>query len=182
MSRLKDLYQEKVIPEFMKAGCKNKMAVPKVNKVIVNVGIGKNQKVPQFKEKVMASLKAITGQAPVVCRAKKAIAGFKVRAGDEVGLKVTLRGAKMADFLDKLANVTLPRIRDFRGLDPDDFDNHGNFSLGIREQIVFPEISHEAGDLHGLQIVIKTSTESKDEAQKLLKALGFPFKKKETHG
>ena len=181
MSRLKESYQDKIIPFFLQEGYKNRMAVPKVTKVIVNVGIGKNRLIQHYKEKVAENIQAITGQKPAIRKAKKAIAGFKVKQGDEVGLMVTLRGEKMYDFLDKLANITLPRLRDFRGFDPKGFDKVGNYSLGVRENIIFPETSHEAGEPHGLQINIAIDAKSNKEAQILLEKLGFPFKK-ETNG
>lgn len=176
MSNLKKLYEEKIVAEFLQEGFKNKLAVPKVKKVIVNVGIGKIRDNKAFVEQVKKNLTAITGQAPAIRRSKKAISGFKVREGDEVGLVVTLHGIKMYDFLEKLANVTLPRIRDFRGLDPKSFGKSGNFTLGVREHIYFPETSHNTENIHSLEITIVTSAENAVEGQKLLTKLGFPFK------
>jgi len=177
MSNLNRIYQEKIVPKFLEKGYKNKMAVPKVIKVVINIGIGKQNSNPGYKQEVAANLAKITGQKPAIRKARKAISGFKVKIGDEVGLIVTLRGQKMYDFLQKLANITLPRIRDFRGIDPKSIDEHGNLNLGIKEHIVFPEISHEVTELHGLGITINTNAKSPDAAQQLLEALGFPFKK-----
>lgn len=180
MSHLKQNYQEKIVPvlqQELKIG--NRLAVPRVQKVTVNVGIGKIAKTnSKLTEEIVANLAAITGQKPAVRRARQAISGFKVRAGEEVGLMVTLRGEKMYDFLAKLANIALPRLRDFRGLDPKSFDPNGNLTLGIKEQIIFPEIMHEkAEQLHGLEVSIITNSGSAKKSQKLLEELGFPFKK-----
>lgn len=182
MSRLKGKYQTEIVPTFLTEGIKNKMAVPKVKKVVINVGIGKNRSLPKYKEEVTENLMKITGQKPTSRRARKAISEFKIKMGDEVGLMVTLRGEKMYDFLDKLANITLPRLRDFRGLNPKSIDNFGNFSLGMKEHLIFPEISGESGVMHGLGISVNTTAQSKEETQKLLEYLGFPFIKKENNG
>lgn len=165
----------KVLQEKM--ALKNALAVPHLKKVIVNVGIGQAKDNPKFKEIVLENLTAITGQRGKITKAKKAIAGFKIRLGDEVGLVVTLRGKRMDDFIYKLINVVLPRMRDFRGLDPKSFDKDGNFTLAIKEQIIFPEISHEKTEiLHGLSIVISTTAKNPHDGQLLLEVLGFPFK------
>ncbi len=165
----------KVLQEKM--NLKNSLAVPQMTKVVLNVGIGKLKENPKFKEIVLENLMAITGQKPKVTKAKKAISGFKIREGDEVGLVVTLRGKRMNDFIYKLANVVLPRMRDFRGLDPKRFDREGNYTLGLNEQIIFPEISHEKAEtLHGLSIVFKTTAQNPHSGQLLLEVLGFPFK------
>lgn len=184
MSDLKQQYREKIVSALqqeLKIG--NRLAVPRVQKVTVNVGVGKLAKTnPKLAEEITANLAAITGQKPAVRRARQAISGFKVRAGEEVGLTVTLRGQKMYDFLAKLANIALPRLRDFRGLNPKSFDKSGNLTLGIKEQIIFPEIVHEkAEQLHGLEVSIVTNSGSAENSQKLLEKLGFPFKK-EKHG
>lgn len=156
----------------------NKMALPKLEKIIINVGIGKTRENPQFKSFVEKSLAAITGQKPKVSRAKKAIAGFKVRQNDEIGVVVTLRGKRMTDFAYKLANIVLPRVRDFRGLNEKNFDQKGNFTLGIREQIVFGEISHEQAEtLFGMSVTLVTTAKNLEEGRILLESLGFPFKK-----
>jgi len=177
MSNLKKRYLEKIVPELEKE-YGNKMAVPKVVKVIVNVGIGKIRDNEKQVTAIKNNLAAITGQYPATKKAKKAISGFKVREGDNVGLMVTLRGEKMYDFLDKLANITLQRIRDFRGINNDSFDKNGNISIGIRESIYFPEISHESENIHSLEITIVTKADNNSDSQKMLEKLGFPFKDK----
>lgn len=178
MLRLKKMYQEKIVPSFLSEGYKNILAVPKLKKVIVNVGIGKIRDNAGFVEQIKKNLMAITGQKPAIRRSKKAISGFKVRIGDEVGLVVTLRGDKMYDFLDKLANVTLPRIRDFRGLDPKSFGKSGNFTLAVKENIYFPETSSITDDIHSLELTIVSTAKNEIEGEKLLTELGFPFKEK----
>lgn len=177
MSNLKEKYYQKIVPDLQSQGFNNAMAVPKLKKVIVNVGVGKIRANEKFLASVEKNLMAITGQKPVIRKAKKAISGFKVRENDPVALMVTLRGEKMYDFLNKLANVTLPRLRDFRGLDPKSFANSSNITLGIKEHLVFPEISHETENVHGLEVTIVTSAKNSSDAQKLLEAIGFPFKK-----
>jgi large subunit ribosomal protein L5 len=157
-------------------GVTNIMAAPKATKVVINVGIGKNRDNQKYVEDVSSGLAKISGQKPAKRLAKKAISGFKVRAGDKVGLVVTLRGRRMNDFLKKLANITLPRLRDFRGLDPKSFDQQNNFTLGIKEHLIFPETSHATENIHGLEITINTTAKTRDEAVILLKNLGFPFK------
>lgn len=181
MTNLKKKYLETIVPALMKdLEITNKMAVPRVSKVVVNVGIGASKVNAKLPESVRNNLEAITGQRAVIRRARKAISGFKVREGDEVGLMVTLRDGRMYDFLDKLANVTLPRLRDLRGLDPKSFDQAGNFTLGLKEQIIFPEITTEKAELiHGLEISIIINSHSSIKSQKLLESLGFPFKKEQ---
>lgn len=174
MSRLKKLYQEKVVPSFADK-FPNKLAVPRVEKVVVNVGVGKLRANAGYVDQVKKNLTAITGQVPTVRRSRKAISGFKVRIGDEVGLMVTLRGQKMYDFLDKLANITLPRIRDFRGLGIKGFGKSGAFSLGVRENIYFPETSHIGEHIHPVEITIVTNARNAPDGAKLIKELGFPF-------
>lgn len=159
-------------------GIKNPMAVPKVEKVVVNVGVGKSLKDPKMLEAIVDDLKRITGQAPVKTLAKKSISGFKIREGQVVGLMVTLRGSRMYDFLEKLVHVALPRVRDFRGLDPKKFDGHGNYNIGLREQIVFPETTREHFEYSfGFEVNIQTDTDDDKQALALLKSLGFPFMK-----
>ena len=175
MSRLKTLYLEKFIPQMQKSSFKNKMAVPEVDKVIVNVGIGKNNDNEKFIENVSKNIAAITGQKPILKRSKKAISGFKLKVGDKVGLMVTLRKEKMYDFMDKLANIVLPRLRDFRGINRQSFDNGNNITIGIEESVVFPEISHETENIHGLEVTIVTTANKNEDAYQLLKTLGFPF-------
>ncbi|MBM2820779.1 MAG: ribosomal protein [Candidatus Berkelbacteria bacterium] len=161
-----------------KLGIKNIHALPKITKVVLNVGLGQSKTNPKFKDIVSESLKSIAGQKPAMRSAKKAIAGFKIRQGDIVGMIVTLRGNKMQDFLIKLANIVLPRMRDFRGLKLSGFDKNGNFSLGIREHIIFPEISHEKSEiLHGLSVSINTTADNPQNGKILLESWGFPFEK-----
>lgn len=178
MSRLKDIYLNKVLPELRQEFGTNLMAAPKLVKVVLNVGTGQGRSNPKMAETVQETLKIISGQKPAVRLARKAISGFKVRAGEEVGYTVTLRGEKMYDFLDRLANIAFPRMRDFRGLNPESFDKNGNYTLGIKENIIFPEIPHEKMETaHGLEVTIVTNTESKEQARKLIELLGFPFYK-----
>lgn len=179
MSNLKILYKEKSIPALKKAfGLTNPMAVPKIEKVVINVGVGKTLKDAKMLEAIIEDVKAIAGQAPVKTLAKKSIAGFKIRENQVVGLMVTLRARRMYDFLEKLVRIALPRVRDFRGLDPKKFDGHGNYNIGIREQIVFPETTREHMDYtFGLEVNIQTSTNNDKQALELLKSLGFPFQK-----
>lgn len=157
---------------------KNIFAIPKITKVTLNIGIGQTKTNQKFKDIAAETLQTISGQKASVRKAKKAIAGFKIRVGEEIGLTVTLRGKKMEDFLIKLANIVLPRLRDFRGLKNKAFDNQGNFSLGIGEHIIFPEISHDKAEiLHGLLISITTTAKDKNEGRRLLELWGFPFEK-----
>ncbi|MEO8065354.1 MAG: 50S ribosomal protein L5 [Candidatus Doudnabacteria bacterium] len=176
---LKTIYKEKSVPDLKKAfGLTNPMAVPMVKKVVINVGVGKTLKDPKMLEAIIEDVKNIAGQAPVKTMAKKSIAGFKIRENQVVGLMVTLRGRRMYDFLDKFVNVSLPRVRDFRGLAPKKFDGHGNYNVGIREQIVFPETTREHLEyVFGLEVNIQTSTNDDKKALALLKSLGFPFQK-----
>lgn len=176
---LKTTYKEKSIPALKQAfGLTNPMAVPKVNKVVLNVGVGKTLKDPKMLEAIIEDLKGIAGLAPVKTLAKKSIAGFKIRENQVVGLTVTLRGRRMYDFLEKFVNVALPRVRDFKGLDPKKFDGHGNYNVGIKEQIVFPETTREHLDyVFGLEVNIQTSTNDDKKGLELLKSLGFPFQK-----
>lgn len=175
MSRLKEIYQKEVIPKMKeKFGFKNNLAVPKIEKIAVNVGI-RSDVDPKFQEVMKNNLIAITGQKPIETKAKKAIAGFKVRKGQKVGLKITLRGNRMYDFLDKLINIVLPRTRDFKGVSSS-FDGRGNLSMGFREQIAFPEIEESTDKIHGLEITISTNAKKDAEAKDLLRFLGMPFK------
>ena len=175
MPRIKDTYQEKIVPEFLKENFKNKMAVPKLVKVVINVGTGKVRENEKLVEAIKHNISEISGQKPAIRKSKKAISGFKVREGDEVGLTVTIRGDRMYDFIDKLASVTLPRVRDFRGLNPKSFDKNGNFTLGIRENVYFPEVSHSTENIHGLEVTIVTTAKNAEDGQKLLSRLGLPF-------
>jgi len=177
--RLKKLYEDTILPAMMKDfGIKNRMAVPVIKKISLNVGVGKmsitNNKIV---EQVTNNIAKITGQRPVVTKSKKSVAGFKLREGMPVGIMVTLRGPRMYEFLDRLVNVSLPRVRDFRGLDINSFDKQGNYSIGIKEYTVFPEIVAESTDiLHGLQVNISLKNADKEKGLALLRYFGFPFK------
>lgn len=177
MARLRDVYKKDVVPELMKQfSYANPMMVPKVTKVVLNIGSG------EFSDKkvldnAMAELAQISGQKAVVTLARKSVAGFKIRDGWPVGCKVTLRGERMYEFLDRLISVSIPRIRDFRGLNPKSFDGRGNYALGVAEQIIFPEIEYEKIEkLRGMDITITTTAENDDEGRALLRAMRFPFK------
>jgi large subunit ribosomal protein L5 len=184
MSRLKERYNKEVVPELMtRLGYKNVMQVPKLSKVILNIGLGEaatNAKVLEGAEK---DLLAISGQHPVITRSKKAIAAFKLRPGMPIGICVTLRGIRMYDFFDKLVSIVLPRIRDFQGIPRDSFDGQGNYTLGFKEQIVFPEIEYDKVDkLRGLEIVIVTTARNDEEGRQLLTLLGMAFVKEQKVG
>ncbi len=172
-------YQDKVVAEMKKQfNYKSVMQVPKITKVVLNVGVGKFLKEANFVENVEKTLNKITGQKPVRTKAKTSISNFKVREGMEVGVMVTLRGARMYDFLEKLIKVTFPRVRDFRGISDKGFDRRGNFSIGFKENLAFPEVKVEEVDkIHGLQININTTAKNKEEGKALLSHLGFPFVK-----
>lgn len=179
-SRLYKIYKENVIPALKEEfGYKNIMEVPKIKKIVLNVGYGRHIKDKAYIANVENTLKMIAGQNPVHNKAKKSISNFKIREGNPVGTSVTLHGKRMYDFLDKMINITLPRVRDFRGISPKSFDKQGNYSLGFKEHIAFPEIKSDAVDqIHGLQVVITTTAKTDKEAKSLLEKLGFPFKKK----
>jgi len=178
MARMKELYKGTVAPELARElGLTNVHQIPKITKVVVNAGVGRAALDSKRMDGVIKGLREITGQAPVVTKAKKSIAGFKLREGMNVGATVTLRGDMMYEFLDRLVSVALPRVRDFRGIKKDAFDGHGNYSLGIREHGVFPEIPfEEASEPFGLQVNISTTAGSDESAKALLTHLGFPFK------
>jgi large subunit ribosomal protein L5 len=179
MPRLKDKYKKEILPALMKQfAYKNPLQVPKVMKVVINMGLGEAVSNIKVIDAAVSDLTDITGQRPVVTRAKKSEAGFKLRTGMPIGCKVTLRGDRMYEFLDRLLNVALPRIRDFRGIPAKSFDGRGNYSLGIREQLIFPEIRYDKVDMvRGMDISVETSARSDEEAQMLLESLGFPFRK-----
>jgi large subunit ribosomal protein L5 len=179
MSRLKEYYLKKTVPELKtKFGYKNVMQVPKLSKVVLNIGLGEAITNPKAMESAEKDLTTIAGQHPVVTRSKKAIAAFKLRPGLPIGIMVTLRGQRMYEFFDKLVSIVLPRIRDFQGISPDSFDGQGNYSLGMREQIVFPEIEYDKVEkLRGLEIVIVTTAKNDEEGRELLRSLGMPFRK-----
>jgi large subunit ribosomal protein L5 len=177
MARLKDKFLNEVAPAMMeKFGYKNVMEIPKVEKVVVNMGVGEAVANPKVLDAAVNDLMMIVGQRPIVTRAKKSIAAFKIRTGMPIGTKVTLRGERMYQFLDKLLNVALPRVRDFRGVSPSSFDGRGNYTLGIKEQLIFPEIEYDKIDkIRGMDIIIVTTAKSDEEARELLKLMGMPF-------
>jgi large subunit ribosomal protein L5 len=172
-------YEKKVVPKLKETlGLTNVMAVPKIEKVVINVGVGKTLKDSKMLDAIIDDVRRIAGSSPVKTQAKKSIAGFKIREGQVVGLTVTLRGQRMYDFVEKLVKIALPRVRDFRGLNPKSFDGRGNYNIGIKEQIVFPETSREHIEhTFGLEVNIQTNTDDNKQALELLKALGFPFAK-----
>jgi len=177
-SRLKVRYRETVVPALMKQfAYKNPMQVPRLEKVVLNVGMGQAIQNAKLLESAVNEMTMITGQKPVVTRAKKSISGFKLRQGMAIGCKVTLRGERMYEFLDRFFNVALPRIRDFKGVSPKSFDGRGNYSLGLKEQLLFPEIKYdEVSTTHGMDITIATTARSNDEGKALLGLLGMPFR------
>lgn len=179
MTRLKDLYKSKIVPELAKQfGYKNPMAVPHVEKVVVSMGVGRATQDKKFLESAKKDLMTITGQMPAVCKAKKSVSSFKLRQGNEIGLKVTLRGARMYEFMDRLINLTIPRVRDFRGLNPDSFDGRGNYSMGLTEQTVFPEVNPAQVEFQqGMNITFVTTARSDEEARAMLTLFGVPFKR-----
>lgn len=178
-ARMLTFYRDEVVPSLVeKFGYHSVMAAPKVSKITLNMGLGEAISDRKVVQEAMAEMAAIAGQQPIMTRARKSVAGFKIREGWPIGCKVTLRRARMYEFLDRLVNVTLPRIRDFRGLNPRSFDGRGNYSLGIREQIVFPEIDYDKIDaLRGMDIVISTTAMNDDEGRALLDGFKFPFRK-----
>ena len=177
MARMKEKYQTEVAPAMKeKFGYKNVMQIPKIEKVVLNMGVGEAVGNPKVLDVAIGDLTTIAGQRPVVTRAKKSIAAFKIREGMAIGTKVTLRGERMYQFLDKLLNVALPRVRDFRGVSPKAFDGRGNYTLGIKEQLIFPEIEYDKIDkIRGMDIVIVTTANTDEEARELLKMMGMPF-------
>ena len=179
MNRLDQKYRETVVPALMKKfEYKSVMEVPCIDKVVINMGVGDAIANSKALDDAVAELAAITGQAPVITRAKKSIANFKVREGMPIGCKVTLRREKMYDFLDKLMNISLPRVRDFRGVSDTSFDGRGNYTRGIKEQIIFPEIDYDkVNKVRGMDIVIVTTAKTNEEARALLAEMGMPFKK-----
>ena len=177
MARLKDQYVSTVAPALMqKFGYKSVMQIPRLDKVVINVGAGEAKENSKVIDAIMTDLAAITGQKPVVCRAKKSVANFKLREGMPIGVKVTLRGERMYDFVDKLFNIAFPRVRDFRGINGSSFDGKGNYSTGIKEQLIFPEIEYDKIDkVRGMDINFITTAQTDEEAKELLKLLGAPF-------
>ena len=175
--RLKEKYLSEVAKAMMeKFGYKNVMEIPRLEKVVLNMGVGEAVANPKVMDAAIADMTLIAGQKPVVTRAKKSIATFKIRQNMPIGVKVTLRGARMCYFLDKLMNVALPRVRDFRGVNPNSFDGRGNYSMGVKEQLIFPEIDYDKIDkVRGMDIIVVTTAKTDEEARELLKLLGMPF-------
>jgi len=176
---LKERYQKEVVPALMKSlNLKNVMQVPRVEKVVVNIGLGEALDNPKALDAAVSDVIQITGQKPIVTKARVSIAAFKLREGRSIGVKVTLRGERMWAFLDRLMNVALPRVRDFRGISPNSFDGRGNYTLGLREQLVFPEIEYDKIDkLRGMEVAIVTTARNDDHGRQLLQMLGMPFRK-----
>ena len=179
MSRLKDLYSNEIKDAMVKKfGYKNVMQIPKLDKIVINMGVGEAKENAKVLDTAIKDLETITGQKAVVTRAKKSVANFKLREGMPIGCKVTLRGEKMYEFTDRLVNLALPRVRDFRGVNPDAFDGRGNYALGIKEQLIFPEIEYDKVDkVRGMDIIFVTTAETDEEARELLTLFGIPFKK-----
>ena len=176
--RLRNKYKDEIVPQLMKDfGFKNLMQVPKLERIVVNMGLGEAVQNAKLIESAAEELKAITGRKPVITRAKKSIAGFKLREGMPIGVMVTLRGEQMYDFLDRLVSLALPRTRDFKGISPKAFDGRGNYTLGIREQIVFPEINYDKIDhIKGMNVTLVNTAETDEQGRALLKSLGMPFR------
>lgn len=179
MARLKEFYLNEIVPGMIKKfEYKNAMEVPKLNKIVINMGVGEAKENAKVLESATRDLETIAGQKPVITKAKKSIANFKLREGMSIGCKVTLRGEKMYDFADRLINLALPRVRDFRGINPNAFDGRGNYSLGIKEQLIFPEIDYDKIDkVRGMDIVFVTTANTDEEARELLTGFGMPFRK-----
>ena len=178
MEKLREQYEKEVVPALMKKfNYKSVMQVPKLDKIVINIGLGDTRENPKALENAIKELAQITGQKPIITKAKKSIAAFKIREGVDIGCKVTLRSDKMYDFAYRLFNVALPRVRDFRGVSGNSFDGRGNYSMGIKEQLIFPEIEYDKVDkLRGMDIIFVTTANSDEEAKELLKLMGMPFK------
>jgi large subunit ribosomal protein L5 len=178
MARLKEKYVNEVRPSLMERfGYRNTLESPRLDKVVINMGVGEAKENPKALESAVKDLTLIAGQRPVITKARKSVASFKIREGMSIGCKVTLRGKRMYEFLDKLFNVALPRVRDFRGVSPKAFDGRGNYTLGLREQLIFPEISYDQVEkIRGMDIIIVTTAKTDEEARELLKNLGMPFR------
>ena len=179
MSRLKDFYLSDVVKGLQeKYNYKNVMQIPKVTKVVINMAVGEAKENAKVLDSAMADLAIISGQQPVITKAKKSIANFKLREGQPIGCKVTLRGDRMYDFMDRLINLALPRVRDFRGINPNAFDGRGNYALGIKEQLIFPEIEFDKIDkVRGMDVIVVTTANTDEEARELLTLFGMPFRK-----
>ena len=179
MSRLKEQYQNEIVDAMIKKfGYKNIMEVPKLDKVVINMGVGEAKDNAKLLDAAIADMEKITGQKAVVCKAKKSVANFKLREGMAIGCKVTLRGEKMYEFVDRLINLSLPRVRDFRGVNPNAFDGRGNYALGIKEQLIFPEIEYDKIDkVRGMDVIFVTTAKTDEEARELLTQFNMPFAK-----
>ncbi len=179
MSRLKDLYQAEIRPAMQeKFGYKNPMQIPQLEKIVINIGVGEATTNAKAIDAASADLAAITGQKPIVCKAKRSLAAWKIREGMPLGCKVTLRGEKMYEFLDRVINIALPRVRDFRGISDKSFDGRGNYAFGVKEQLIFPEVDYDQIDkLRGMDIIVVTTAKTDEEARELLTRFGMPFKK-----
>jgi large subunit ribosomal protein L5 len=184
MARLKDLYKSKIVPELTREfNYKTPMAVPRMEKIVISMGVGKATQDKKFLELAKKELMMITGQMPVVCKAKKSVSNFKLREGNEIGLKVTVRHERMYEFMDRLISLAIPRVRDFRGLSPKSFDGKGNYSMGLAEQSVFPEINPAKIEFQqGMNITFVTTAHTDEEALKMLLLFGMPFRESETSG
>ncbi len=179
MSRLKSMYKDEIVPAMIKKfGYKNVMEVPKLDKIVVNMGVGEAKENAKILESAMKDMETITGQKAIVTKAKNSVANFKIREGMAIGCKTTLRGEKMYDFMDRLVNLALPRVRDFRGVSADSFDGRGNYALGIKEQLIFPEIDYDKVDkVRGMDVIVVTTAKTDEEARELLRLFGMPFAK-----
>ena len=177
MSVLKEAYKSEIAPALMKKfGYKSVMQIPKLDKIVINVGCGEARENSKVVDAIINDLQIITGQKPVICRAKKSVANFKLREGMPIGVKVTLRGDRMYEFLERFFNLALPRVRDFRGINPNSFDGRGNYAMGIKEQLIFPEIEYDKIDaVRGMDIIMVTTANTDEEGRELLKLLGAPF-------
>lgn len=178
-SRLKEIYQNEIVDALMKKfGYKNKMQAPKLDKIVVNMGVGEAKENAKILEAAVKDMEIITGQKAIITKAKHSIANFKIREGMPIGCKVTLRGEKMYEFLDRLINLALPRVRDFRGINPNAFDGRGNYALGIKEQLIFPEIEYDKIDkIRGMDVIVVTTAKTDEEGRELLTQFGMPFAK-----
>ncbi|MBE6016152.1 MAG: 50S ribosomal protein L5 [Lachnospiraceae bacterium] len=179
MNRLKETYNSEIVPAMKeKFGYKNIMQVPKIDKIVINMGVGEAKDNAKALESAIGDIQIITGQKAVITRAKKSVANFKIREGMSIGCKTTLRGDKMYNFLDRLINLALPRVRDFRGVSADSFDGRGNYALGIKEQLIFPEIEFDKVDkVRGMDVIVVTTAQTDEEARELLRLFGMPFEK-----
>ena len=179
MTRMKELYEKEVAPALMKKfEYKSPMQIPKIEKIVVNMGVGEAKDNSKALDSAASDMEKIVGQKPIITKARKSVATFKIREGMNIGCKVTLRGAKMYEFLDRFFNVALPRVRDFRGINPDSFDGRGNYCVGVKEQLIFPEIDYDKIDkIRGMDIIMVTTAQTDEEARELLSLMGAPFAK-----